>query len=307
MIPATETPGEPQMNRADELRVGTQQLLAGMRPFGPLTLADVGSFGGLHRRWDLLTGQLQAIQFDPRGTGENEQTGAHPTITHPVGLADEPGTRTLHLVAFGNMSSLLPPNQALMSRFRKAGERVRVVDQSSIAVSTLDRIRDENDYNIDMIKVDTQGTELDILRGARSCLKSTILGAEIEVSFFERYREQASFTDIVSEMNSHGFELIDLFQMRRYQHLSPTNIGKQKVPGLGQTGRLAYANALFVLKESKLEMRMNALGEAERRNILHKVIAILLVYGKIDIAGWFIDRHNKTIGKLRPNFTRLMD
>ena len=67
----------------------------------------------------------------------------------------------------------------------------------------------------DFIKIDVQGAELDVLKGARECLnRATMIHLEVSL---HRYNLGAPlFGEVVSYMNSNGFEGIDIVE---YHHL----------------------------------------------------------------------------------------
>jgi FkbM family methyltransferase len=63
---------------------------------------------------------------------------------------------------------------------------------------------------IDFLKLDTQGTELSVLKGAEKMLvDKKILVLKIEVSTIQIYKEQVMFSDIDLYLREKGFELVD--------------------------------------------------------------------------------------------------
>ena len=62
---------------------------------------------------------------------------------------------------------MLEPNREFLDRFPHAG-RFYVLSTQSIAVDTLDtQIREHGVDDVDFIKIDTQGSEIDILKGGK--------------------------------------------------------------------------------------------------------------------------------------------
>jgi len=61
-----------------------------------------------------------------------------------------------------------------------------------------------------LIKLDTQGSELSVLEGARKVLSETDV-IIMEVSLFELYRTAPQFYDVVQWMKKHGFVTYDMF------------------------------------------------------------------------------------------------
>ena len=60
-----------------------------------------------------------------------------------------------------------------------------------------------------LIKIDVQGAELDVLRGAEKILEDTDY-IILEVSFFEIFKQGTQFYDVVTFMKSKGFVVYDV-------------------------------------------------------------------------------------------------
>lgn len=266
-----------------------KSILRAWPPEFEIVLADVGSAGGVKDRWAPARAVVSALLFEPREGGEPRREGRE--TLHPVALGPAPGRARLNLTALPNMSSTLLPNADLLRGFRKKGAHTKITGTLDMKVDTLDAVAARDGRPIDALKVDTQGSELDILEGAAQCLARSIFIAEIEVSFFERYRGQKLLRDVEAHMAGFGFELLDLYRLKRYRRLNSAGVGNVSL-GRGQrAGRLAYGDALFVLAEERLAERILAEGEA----LALKAIVALLVYGKADIAAALFDRVSQVI------------
>lgn len=67
------------------------------------------------------------------------------------------------------------------------------------------------DAVIDLMKIDTQGSELDVLRGAVELVKERRIGVlKIEVSTIPVYKKQVLFSDIDHHLREFGYSLVDL-------------------------------------------------------------------------------------------------
>lgn len=252
-----------------------------------IVLADVGSAGGIHKRWHPVRPIVSALLFEPREGGQMQQQG-NDTI-FPIALGAQAGRATLNVTALPNMSSTLLPNRALLETFRKKGAHTRITSTFDMPVDTLDAVSARSGRPVNAIKVDTQGSEMSILQGATQCLASSVIVAEVEVSFFQRYEGQALAWDIVAFMKHQGFELLDLSRLKRYRRLNAAGVGNRSMGGGQRAGRLAYGDALFFLEESRLLARIEALSPAEAEALALKSIVALLVYGKPDMAAHLFD------------------
>lgn len=260
-------------------------LIARFPPDFEIVLADVGSAGGLHGRWQGARAVVSGVLFEPREGGEVRREGRD--TVYPIGLGEGAGTATLNLTALPNMSSTLQPDADLLQTFAKKGEHTRITGTIEMPVDSLDAIAARDGLRIDAIKVDTQGSELGILQGARQCLQGSVVMAEVEVSFFHRYREQAVLGDIVGFMGDHGFELIDLYRLKRYRRRNAARIGNLSLGSGQRAGRLAYGDAHFCLREDVLRSRLANAGDAEG-TVLRSVLATM-IYGKPDMAAYLFD------------------
>jgi FkbM family methyltransferase len=112
--------------------------------------------------------------------------------------------RKFHLTNFSMTSSLYEPDTALLSRFNNLEELTRVVDTCEAPTTRLDDVPEIT--NIDFLKIDIQGAELDTFRGASRLLKDCLL-IQTEVEFIPMYKDQPLFADVDIELRKHGLLL----------------------------------------------------------------------------------------------------
>jgi len=69
---------------------------------------------------------------------------------------------------------------------------------------------------IDLLKIDTQGFEVDVLRGARKSFEAGIVRAVLtELNYVSIYDNQEGYWEIERELAKAGFALIDLYEKVR--------------------------------------------------------------------------------------------
>ena len=102
----------------------------------------------------------------------------------------------------------------------------------------------------DFLKLDTQGSELDILHGADRILRTHVLGVQVEVEFAPMYIGQPLFADVDTFLRGFGFVLFDL---SRYRVRRPT-VAKE-VPTRGQ---LLWGHALYLRAPDTLDENTQA-------------------------------------------------
>lgn len=90
------------------------------------------------------------------------------------------------------------------------GEQAEISKKIKVKQVKLDDII--RSKNVDLIKLDLQGYEMEALKGARDLLKRTkILTTEVE--FVEEYKGQSLFSDIDNFMRENGFYLYNLYEL----------------------------------------------------------------------------------------------
>jgi hypothetical protein len=77
------------------------------------------------------------------------------------------------------------------------------------------------------LKIDTQGTELDILESGPRLVGESLLGVHVECSFRPFYKGQPLFADVDGHLRRHGFELCSLGRT----NVRGWAIGRSSTPG----------------------------------------------------------------------------
>jgi len=133
----------------------------------------------------------------------------------PQALAGMSGQRNLYVTKEPACSSLYPPIQHLVDRY-PALDCIHLEKVISINVRTLDAWAKENRvYDVDYIKIDTQGSELEIMQGGENILK-TVRCIDVEVEFNPIYEGQCLFFEVDAYLRSKGFQLWRLANLVHY-------------------------------------------------------------------------------------------
>ena len=212
-----------------------------------LGVIDVGARDGTHPALQEIAPLVELVGFEPDAE-ECAQLNAAPApsgfrsvtyLPHALGAGD--AEDTLHLCRSGGASSLLAPYRPFLDRFPGA-DRFDVVTTCTVETKALDDIRSQETdplpAYVGLIKVDTQGTELGILTGARGTL-AEVSAVEVEVEFAPLYKSQPLFRDVDRFMAELGFSL---FKLRRMQWV-------RDVAGVlpsRSAGQLVFGDALYL-------------------------------------------------------------
>jgi FkbM family methyltransferase len=165
--------------------------------------ANRGQFSLIAR---IVHPRLRIHAFEPQ-PGEaavyREIFGGDGSVTlHEVALGDQPGEADLHLSQRRDSSSLLPIGELQEKLFPSTGEvgthRVKVVTLDS--QSPLWR-----ESNRILLKLDVQGFELGVLRGAREALRQCAY-VYAECSEIPLYTGQALYPEVAAFLAGEGFQ-----------------------------------------------------------------------------------------------------
>ena len=242
----------------------------------PLTVLDIGARGGLDNRWTPFLSSINAILAEPdpeeaaRLGAALKAKGFLDVRVIPKALGSRQGQATLNLTRNPECSSLYPPNHDWLARFPDA-DRLRVVREIPIELDTLDaqiQAIGWGQKTCDYLKIDVQGYELEVLRGAAKSLESC-LAVEAEVSFQPIYAGQPLFPEIDAYLTQRGFQLLDLERIFWRRKEVPLEINSRN--------QVIWANVLY--------FRDPATCPALDRSTLIRTLKILLAYQFFDVAG----------------------
>ncbi len=185
--------------------IDSLELLELLRPSNPGVVYDIGANVGT---WTLLAkalypaAQIHAFEPLPMHTEKFRQmtralTGVH---LHEIGLGPRQTTTTMRVTDFSDASSLLALTEAAKQQWH-----LRQVAEIPVQIERLDDwMSGHNMPNPDLIKLDVQGFELEVLRGAEQCLKHT-KAVLLEASFESLYEGQCRFDELVAWLADAGF------------------------------------------------------------------------------------------------------
>ncbi len=169
---------------------------------------DVGASRGQFSAWATvrLNGPaIDAFEPLPGSTQRFRELGFGPdTRLHDVAVSDFEGSREFHVTKQDDSSSLLRSTTQHRGLFPGS-----VIERTiSVPVTTLDAVLDPAAIRRpSLLKIDVQGTELEVLAGARSLLEVTDL-VYVECSFVELYVGQALASEVIDDLGTCGFDLI---------------------------------------------------------------------------------------------------
>lgn len=153
--------------------------------------------------------------------------------------------------------------------------------ESTIAATTIDNwARQTGVAEIDFFKLNVQGAELEILKGASASLQ-TVLGLDLEMSFVESYLERPFFSDIDGFVRGNGFHFFDLLGLHNMGR-ADSPVTSMRTPGLNPyQGQLIEAHGLYF--RDPIASRA-VLDEEFAPNRVLKLASIAEIYGQVEYA-----------------------
>ncbi len=182
------------------------------------TLTRSAGFGGTIISCEPLSGAFEQLAHraarDPRWTALNTAVGA------------ETGVATINVAQNSFSSSIRDMTAAHLDT--APGSRYVATEQ--VPVTTVADL--VTDHSVDperaLLKIDTQGFESEVLRGAGDLI-GRVAAIQLELSFVELYDGQALFDELVARMASDGYRI------------------QQLEPGISDSrGRMLQVDGLFV-------------------------------------------------------------
>ena len=177
----------------------------------PIVSVDVGADGGV-REWGGLAALCESHAFEPRPDSfvdlqKAQKEGGPPSVKlHNTGLARTTGRHRLYVTRIPQASSLRKPKPAsfLLKRWRQDNGFDVTQELEINCISLAQFVQEQQLSRIDFLKLDTQGSELDILRGGGDFLREISI-IKCEVEFVQLYEGQPLFDEVVGTLASYGF------------------------------------------------------------------------------------------------------
>ena len=212
-----------------------------------LEVVDVGARGGFETHWDNYQDQVDLIGFEPderECQRLNEISSSAFKKYYPLALFKNHQERNLFVTLYKPSSSLYEPDLNFLKRFPDE-KNLKIESVRATKTISLDSFLAKTSYKkIDFIKLDVEGAELDILKGAVKTLKH-VFGISCEVWFYPVHKYQPLFSDVDIFLRNLGFYLFDL-SVGRHARKVLSDQTFLKVPTSTEKGQVIWGQAVYL-------------------------------------------------------------
>jgi FkbM family methyltransferase len=247
----------------------------------PLVYVDVGARGGLQGPWATITDErMRVVAFEPDGDAcaDLAREGNSKIDIVSKALWSHVGTLPVHIAEVAGTSSVHAPNFPLLRRFQQQHSKPRTTREiRTVECTTLDLVLEELGCQGDFLKLDTQGSEYEILVGASQSLSESVFGVVAESWAVEVHKGQRLTGDILTFMSERGFGLFDISVAAAWHRCGVDRlaaVGKREIVGL---------DLLFFREPTSIRERLASPVAAA------KAAAIAELYGFPDVALEILD------------------
>tara|TARA_B100001123_G_C15301350_1_gene1021154 strand:+ start:637 stop:1581 length:945 start_codon:yes stop_codon:yes gene_type:complete len=239
-------------------------------------LLDVGAAGNINNKWDMIKDKIIISLIEPHKQSASKLREKGFQVVDKFLFSEKNLNLTFYQTKKPTNSGLLKPNLKYLNKFPDP-ERFTIENELKIKTSTIDHEFSQI-QNPDFIKIDTEGAELEILKGSENTLKK-VLGLEIECNFFELREKSATFEQVANYLKKFNFVFIDFINIIRWEKTHHRF-----------TGQPQFADVLFLKDPNEIleKISNNKIDEKEFFNYL----VILTIYNRSDILKMMLDHAN---------------
>lgn len=277
----------------------------------PLFVVDVGASGGIDGYWREFDDQLRAVGFDPLITEVDRlNASADPGVHYEAAWVTcrEPGTTsgTPSTQFFQRTSAVRAAEIAELDYAREHYNAGAPVELSDMRIVLDERFERDERQRIDFLKVDTDGGDFDVLRGAEEILRDGgVLGLAVEVQFHGPVTPDANlFSNIDRYLRGFGFGLFDL-EVNRYSRGALPAQFALDIPAQTITGQASWAEAIYFRDLGDPAYDSMWTFRPSRIDVL-KLVCLFEIFGLPDCSAELILKYGDGVGDEQTR-TRYLD
>lgn len=196
-----------------DLEFDLRHLVKGPNP----VVLDVGANTGqsieLFRR-TLIKPRIFSFEPNPAlAAGLKNKYGRFHIVVETMAVGSSEGTSAFNVLENDELSSILEIQRNEENPFSDTPVREVI----SVPITTVDSYAERHNLAcVDLLKIDTQGFDLEVLRGANKMLHRRAVDILlVEVNFVSLYKGQGSFGDIERFLAETGYGLLTFYEVNR--------------------------------------------------------------------------------------------
>ena len=179
----------------------------------PVTIVDVGARWGFNPEWEVFGKHLHIYCFEPDEEECHRLNASAATNVKyvPCALGRTEGEATLYETKLSASSGLYKTNMSYFARLLNRDNGITVGERTIKLQTLVGALQQFGVRNIDFIKLDVEGAELDVLMGGEPYLKDgLLLGILSEVRFQEEINGCPVYWQLDEYVRRFGFRLYSL-------------------------------------------------------------------------------------------------
>ena len=180
-----------------------------------LVLVDVGARKGFEKHWDNYADQINLIGFEPNEESYKEcveKKSNLQTSYYPFALDRKKGEKDFYITSYLSACGFYKPDEKMIKKFGSA-DTFNVTEVIKVPTIDLDSFCVEyNIQNVDFIKLDTEGSELDILKGSKYTISNCKL-IYLECPIIEYNEGSPNLNQYIEYLNSIDFIPYDICEV----------------------------------------------------------------------------------------------
>lgn len=206
-----------------------------------ITIFDLGAnIGQTAKRYRALfpTSKIHSFEPFPSSIEKLKEAVAGDTNVFivPKAVAEKEGTTTFYVNEASATNSLLPRPASQRRYFPKKANAQNTIEVELISIDKYSK--DHDISQIDILKLDLQGGELNALKGAKELLKkSSISIIYTEIMFVAHYENAPYFNEIWNFLSEFGYTLYNVYDLT-----------------VATNGQLRYGDAIFVNESTRKDV-----------------------------------------------------
>lgn len=259
-----------------------------------LNVVEVGARGGPSNEFYNLANIINYYGFEPevdeykKLVSKSKKTifKSEKYLPCTVGINNE--KKIFNIYSRESCSSILEADLD-KARIYSREDYYKLIKKIPVITRSLDSLLFEGKLsgNISVLKLDTQGSELEILKNSMSVLK-TVKAIRVEVSFMPIYKEQPLFFDINEFLERQEFSFQGFLESHYWNHYTPNKRQRKKslrcIPFTRSS--ICHADALYF--KTPLEVS-EKYGENNFEEII-KLVFVYIMYQYYDKAYYLMEK-----------------